>query len=131
MTEKEAATALDLLEKSRSMWTKEEFPYEEVKEIPPGLEDCKVYHIDVMCWFGGTPYQFKITTLLNDQEACAAYNRMSEIIYNIAKNNHTSFSIKLRGADGRIISRVFTGVVFLEHDIPMFKEVAEDETVEE
>ena len=84
-----------------------------------------------MCWFGGTPYQFKITTLLNDQEACAAYNRMAEIMYNIAKNNHTSFSIKLRGADGRIISRVFTGVVFLEHDIPMFKEVAEDETVEE
>lgn len=131
MTPKEAATALDLLEKSRLMWTKEELPSEEVTEIPEGLEDCKVYHIDVMCWFGGTPYQFKITTLLNDQEACAAYNRMTEIIYNIAKSGQNSFSIKLRGKDGRIISRVFTNVVFLEHDIPMFKELLEDESSEE
>ncbi len=130
MTPKEAATALDLLEKSRNMWTKEDTPPSDDFEIPEGLEECKVYHIDVMCWYGTTPYQFKITTLLTDQEAYLTNNELAKAMYNLATMGQSSFSIKLRGQDGKIVSRVFTGVVYIEHDIPVFKDVAEDENAE-
>ena len=130
MTPKEAATALDLLEKSRSMWTKEDTPPPDDFEIPEELADCKIYHIDVMCWYGTTPYQFKITTLLTDQEAYMTSNELAKAMYNLATLGQSSFSIKLRGQDGKIVSRVFTSVVYMEHDIPVFKDVAEDENTE-
>lgn len=132
MTPKEAATALDLLEKSRSMWTKEDEPVDtEDIEIPEEFSDCNTYHIDVMCWFGNQPYQFRIVTLLNDAEAMAACNKLADVMFNIVKTGISSFSIKLRSQTGSIVSRVFTNVVYMEHDIPTFKEVAEDENVEE
>ncbi len=130
MTPKEAATALDLLEKSRSMWTKEDTPPPDDFEIPEELSECKIYHIDVMCWYGTTPYQFKITTLLTDQEAYMTSNELAKAMYNLATMGQSSFSIKLRGQDGKIVSRVFTSVVYMEHDIPVFKDVAEDENTE-
>lgn len=135
MTPKEAAEALDLLEKNRSGWengtdstsssTDEEY------YIPPEYADCKIYNIEVMCWFGSSPYQFKITTLLNDAEAYAASNKLASVMYELVKTGQSSFSIKLRGKRGNVVSRVFTNVVYLEHDIPSFKEVAEDESTEE
>ena len=130
MTPKEAATALDLLEKSRSMWTKEDAPSNEPIDIPEEYSDCKAYHIDVMCWFGNQPYQFKITTLLNDAEAMAACNKLAEVMFNMVKTGNSSFSIKLRGQNGDVVSRVFTNVVYIEHNIPIFKEVVEDESIE-
>ena len=130
MTAKEAAEALDLLEKNRSVLTRDDTPPSDDFEMPEGLEDCKIYHIDVMCWYGTTPYQFKITTLLTDQEAYMTSNELAKAMYNLATMGQSSFSIKLRGQDGRIVSRVFTGVVYMEHDIPVFKDVAEDENAE-
>lgn len=134
MTPKEAAEALDLLEKNRSVWESGGCSNSKEKEedtIPEEYSDCKVYHIDILCWFGNDPYQFKITTLLTDAEAYAASNKMAGVMYELVKSGQSSFSIKLRGMNGSVVSRVFTNVVYIEHDIPAFKEVAEDESVEE
>lgn len=134
MTPKEAAEALDLLEKNRSVWESGGCSNSKESEegtIPEEYSDCKVYHIDILCWFGNDPYQFKITTLLTDAEAYAASNKMAGVMYELVKTGQSSFSIKLRGMNGSVVSRVFTNVVYIEHDIPAFKEVAEDESVEE
>lgn len=135
MTPKEAAEALDLLEKNRSVWKsggseKNSRPHDEDYVIPEEYSDCKIYHIDILCWFGNDPYQFKISTLLTDAEAYAASNKMASVMYDMVKTGQSSFSIKLRGMSGSVVSRVFTNVVYIEHDIPAFKEVAEDEAVD-
>lgn len=137
MTPKEAAEALDLLGKSRNSWDEKKFS-ENVNEatdeayvIPDEYSDCKVYNIAVLCWFGNEPYQFKIATLLTDAEAYAASNKFATVMYEMVKTGQSSFSIKLRGMNGNVVSRVFTNVVYIEHNIPAFKEVAEDENVDE
>lgn len=150
MDPQEAAAALDLLAKSKDsggtsrldflnaskgVWEGKMPPpppeAEAVEWKPPeGYEDCKVYNIEVLCWFGTQPYKFLIETLLNDSEAYAASRTLGSKMYELGRGTSSSFSITLRGKDGRTVSRAFTNVVYLEHDIPAFKEVAEDEEAE-
>lgn len=150
MDPQEAAAALDLLAKSKEKGdtSRLEFlnaskgvwegkmppppPDAEVEEWKPpkGYEDCTVYNVEVMCWFGTQPYRFQIETLLSDAEAYAASKTLDAKMYELGRGTASSFSITLRGKDGRTVSRAFTNVVYLEHDIPAFKEVAEDENAE-
>lgn len=121
---------LDFLKASKGVWDgKNPIPQDEW-EVPEGFEDCFLYHIDIMCWFGGTPYQFKVETLLNNAEAYETKNTLDSKMYELGRGTSSSFSIALRGKDGKMVSRAFTNVVYMEHDIPPFKEVAEDENVE-
>ena len=133
MTPKEAAEALDLLEKNRASWENKDSSQDSEEEsgISEEYSDCRKYHIAVLCWFGNEPYQFKLDTLLSDSEAYAASNKLATVMYEMVKTGQSSFSIKLRGINGSVVSRVFTNVVYIEHDIPSFKEVAEDESTEE
>lgn len=121
---------LDFLKASKGVWEgKDPIPKDEY-DIPEGYEDCRLYHIDVMCWYGTSPYQFKIETLLNNAEAYETRKTLDTKMYELGRGTSSSFSITLRGKDGHPISRAFTNVVYMEHDIPPFKEVAEDENVE-
>ena len=123
---------LDFLKGSKGIWEgKNPIPKEKEEYKPPeGFEDCELYNIDIMCWYGTSPYQFKIEALLNNAEAYETRKTLDTKMYELGRGTSSSFSITLRGKDGRAVSRAFTGVVYMEHDIPPFKEVAEDENVE-
>jgi len=111
------------------MWTSGDDGNEE--EIPAEVpEGCDVYHLVVMCWYGSQPYQFKITTVLSNAEAYSAGKSIDTFMYAMCEGKASSFSIRLRGGNGSVVSRAFTNVVYIEHDIPAFKEVAEDEAVD-
>ena len=125
-------STLDFLKASKGVWEgKVPKIGAEDYEPPDGFEDCTLYHVDVLSWFGNQPYQFKIETLLSDAEAMAAGRTLNKVLFELGRGTASSFSISLRGKDGRNVSRAFTGVVYLEHDIPEFREVAEDESVDE
>lgn len=145
MDPQEASAALDLLAKSRDagktskldflkaskgVWEGKNPLPEEEYQAPEGFEDCTLYHIDIMCWYGTTPYQFKLETLLNNAEAYETRKTLDTKMYELGRGTSSSFSITLRGKNGKPVSRAFTSVVYMEHDIPPFKEVAEDENVE-
>lgn len=131
MQPKEVKAALDLLEASRTGKKISKDEEVDTSVIPEGFEDCAVYNIEVMCWFGNQPYQFKVKALLNDAEAMAARKTLDTKMYELGRGTASSFSITLRGMSGQPVSRAFTNVVYMEHDIPQFKEVAEDESVDE
>lgn len=134
MEPREVKAALDLLEASRTgkKLAKDEPKAEEEVTIPEGFEDYGVYNIEIMCWFGNQPYQFKVKALLNDAEAMAARKTLDTKMYEIGRGTaSSSFSITLRGMSGMPVSRAFTNIVYMEHDIPPFREVAEDESVDE
>ena len=80
--------------------------------------------------YGSSVLQFKNDLLLTDAEAYSAYRLLTtkiEVLSNTVIP--ISFSMKARNIDRNVVCRCYTGVVFIEHDIPEIVDITEDEDV--
>lgn len=78
--------------------------------------------------YSGNIHRFDAEILLTDQEAYAAYRLLANKMQELLKTGGpVTLSMKIRTVDKKIICRCFSGIVFIEHDIPELNEVAEDE----
>ena len=80
--------------------------------------------------YAGNVFQFKNEMLLTDAEAYNAYRLLAKKMEDLNKTGlPVTLSMKIRNLDRKIICRCFTGIIYIEHDIPEIADVEEDENV--
>lgn len=90
-----------------------------------GFRHCKlIFGVD----YSGNIFQFKNDLLLTDAEAYNAYRLLAMKMEELNKTKiPVSLSMKVRNLDRKIVCRCYTGIVYIEHDIPEIADIEEDE----
>lgn len=88
----------------------------------------KKYIIILTLLYGNSLNQLKLEVYFNNEEANSAFTILNKKIFELTQmNSPVSLSLVSRNADGDVIRRGVSGIVGIEHNIPQFTEVLEDE----
>lgn len=91
-------------------------------------EEYKKYDIIFTLLLGNSLNQLKLEVYLTDEEANSAFNLLNKKIMELVRvNNPISLSLVSRNGSGDVVRRGISGIVGIEHNIPQFSEVFEDE----
>ncbi len=95
---------------------------------PDGYRHCKLI---LGVEYASGIYQFTTDLLLTDAEAYSAYRLLAMKMEELTTTKlPVSLSMKVRNADRKVVCRCYTGIVFMEHDIPEIADIEEDEDAE-